>query len=444
VYIYYGKAAGEIDFANPSQVLYGPGDAAGGLFGASCAVMDYDGDGSNDLVVGSPSRAVGGLAGRGAVFIYKGAPSSPLPVSNSDILNPPAGTGTANMQFGYSLAIGDFDGNGKKDLAVGAIGTSTVVGAGIAGVPAATYTNAGRVFVYFANGSGAVQSVAPAVRTLLPPTGPTGTAASAGNYCGNPNLTNLPKPISNMNFGASLAAFPTRPKAAGILGTDLVVCAPGYTSVAQDFSGTSPATTGVGICYIYEGSVNVHGDGSSLAGEMSTCPTDDIRYWPAAAAGYPNNANFGSSMTVGVLPGSDNAPDLLICARQSRTNDVSQTQGAGSCYLYQQNADGSGNSAGGFDTYNPYHPNANARLTPLYVKAIDNPSGQIEGSIANQYSYFGQSVLVQDINNNGSSDLLVGEPWSDSRKAISGGNNPQATLGKDSGRVYILRGGFWP
>ncbi|NJL24585.1 MAG: hypothetical protein HC902_05055 [Calothrix sp. SM1_5_4] len=50
-------------------------------------------------------------------------------------------------------------------------------------------------------------------------------------------------------------------------------------------------------------------------------------------------------------------------------------------------------------------------------------------------SRFGMSVLMVDINNNSVLDLIIGEPSSD---------NPSGPtdLGADSGRVYVIRGGY--
>jgi hypothetical protein len=83
--------------------IHGP--SAGSGFGASLAVLgDVNGDGKADLAVGAP--------GAGAVQVLSGANGSPL----FAVTAPAAGTG-----FGSSVArVGDSNGDGHADLAVGA------------------------------------------------------------------------------------------------------------------------------------------------------------------------------------------------------------------------------------------------------------------------------------------------------------------------------------
>ncbi len=177
VYVYYGVAAGEIDFANPSQIVSAPGAQSGGRFGYSCLVMDYNADGQNDLIVGSPYRDV--VQGdRGAVYIYYGAASSALPSSNSATLNAPSAT--ASLLFGWALTKGDFDNNGFDDLAVGM--------PGLTGAAAAT----GGVYVFWAQNTTGV--VTPTNFTLLqPPNGAVGGGS-------NPHLANTQTANANLNL----------------------------------------------------------------------------------------------------------------------------------------------------------------------------------------------------------------------------------------------------
>jgi hypothetical protein len=106
-----------------------PGDpAAGDLFGNALAAGDFDGDGHDDLAVGVPYQdQVGGIVipSVGAVVLLRGIPTGIstaggfwLDRADSD------GVREADDYFGAALAAGDFDGDGKSDLAVGIRGAT--------------------------------------------------------------------------------------------------------------------------------------------------------------------------------------------------------------------------------------------------------------------------------------------------------------------------------
>lgn len=83
-------------------------------FGASLAADDFDGDGMDDLAVGAPRASFGS----GVVFIYAG--------STTGIATTPSATVTGSSNLGTRVAaIGDFDGDGYRDLA--ASGTQTEI-----------------------------------------------------------------------------------------------------------------------------------------------------------------------------------------------------------------------------------------------------------------------------------------------------------------------------
>ena len=80
--------------------------------GAALAVGEFNGDTMDDLVVGVP-----GEGGCGSVLIYAGPITSTNPmqvISSADI-----GSCTAGSTLGSSLTVGDFDGDGLDDLAIG-------------------------------------------------------------------------------------------------------------------------------------------------------------------------------------------------------------------------------------------------------------------------------------------------------------------------------------
>ena len=90
-------------------------------FGGALASADFDGDGFGDLAVGSPGEDVSGVAGAGVVHVFYGARRGLT--LHDDLFGQGftgvAGTREARQHFGAALAVGDFDGNGRDDLAVG-------------------------------------------------------------------------------------------------------------------------------------------------------------------------------------------------------------------------------------------------------------------------------------------------------------------------------------
>jgi hypothetical protein len=111
VYVYFG---GPTVDGNPDLVLHG--DA--GRFGDAVAAADLDGDGFQDIIVGAPLRSPGGR-----VFVFRGG--SGILDANSDwVLD---GTVAAG-RFGTTLATGDFDADGRADVAVGTLAAAPTNG----------------------------------------------------------------------------------------------------------------------------------------------------------------------------------------------------------------------------------------------------------------------------------------------------------------------------
>jgi hypothetical protein len=150
---------GENDQAGAVMVVRGSGDASlltatgakvwtqdtagilgsaesGDYFGYTLATGSFRAVGETDLAIGAPQETVGGSAGAGAVnVIYSAGPAGLAATGNQLWDQDSPGLGTAAQYrafFGSTLAVGDFDGDGRSDLAVTATGATIggVVGAG--------------------------------------------------------------------------------------------------------------------------------------------------------------------------------------------------------------------------------------------------------------------------------------------------------------------------
>jgi FG-GAP repeat len=92
-------------------------------FGSSFASADFDRDGLRDLAVGAPGEAVRRVRGAGAVTIVAGGPDR---LGGGRVVHQgdgrTAGRAERGDRFGATLALGDVDGDGRSDLAVGAPG----------------------------------------------------------------------------------------------------------------------------------------------------------------------------------------------------------------------------------------------------------------------------------------------------------------------------------
>ncbi len=108
VYVFSG-GTGELLYT-----LDTPNPEPGAWFGAAVAMGDMDGDGWADIAVAARLEDVGDNETQGRVYVFSGATGELILTIDSP--NPQA----ENGEFGFSLAMGDVDGDGRAEVIVGA------------------------------------------------------------------------------------------------------------------------------------------------------------------------------------------------------------------------------------------------------------------------------------------------------------------------------------
>ncbi|KPK47345.1 MAG: hypothetical protein AMJ77_03470 [Dehalococcoidia bacterium SM23_28_2] len=348
-----------------------PTPQEGANFGHSLAVGDVNNDGNADIAVGSYQEDVGGNADQGRAYVFSGADGSLL--FTLDTPNP-----QGDAYFGHSLAVGEVNGDGKPDIAVGAPmedvggnadqGRAYVFSGGDASLLLTLDTPGPQALSWFGYSlaMGDVNSDSKADIAVGAHTEDVAGTTDQGRVYvfsgadGSLLFTlDTPNPQAYAWFGVSVAV--------GEVNAD------GKADIAVGAYGEDVGGNGSqGRAYVFSGA-----DGSLLFTLDTPNP-----WW---------GSYFGRSLALGQV-NDDNKGDIAVGAVYE---DVGDNIDQGQAYVFS-GADGS----------------------PLFTLETPNPQA---------YANFGHSLAVGDVDDDGKADIAVGAPRED-------------VAHNDQGRAYVFSG----
>lgn len=415
VNVLYGRKNGpnssypDRSWSQDSEGLLGEAET-GDAFGHALATGDFNGDGYVDLAVGAPFEDVGDVASAGAVSILY-CSSVGLGVAGNQLwyqgLDGLPGTPGADDWFGYALATGDFNGDGRVDLAIG--------------VPHETvnaFTEAGAVQILFGSASGLSATAGPGTQYLHQDTSGVWGAAESGDHFGitlaagdidHDGRADLVVGIPQEKVGDALNAGAVQILFGGAAGAgahnQLITQGHiepemqvfpgvaetgdsfGWSVAAGDFDGDGFADVAIGVPYE-----------NLVAGDLSDAGV--VQILRGSAAGV---TAAGQQLLSQVLAESGDAFGFSVA-----TGDFNG-DGRADLAVGVVNEDVVNNSVSDAGAVDVFHGGAGALTysTSFFQGALGNEGYE---EMAEAFDRFGFVVASGDLNGDGRDDLLVGAP----------------------------------
>ncbi|MFJ4538733.1 VCBS repeat-containing protein [Streptomyces tibetensis] len=359
-----------------------PGTAeTGDAFGADSAYADFNGDGYDDLAVSSPMEDVDGDKDGGAVAVLWGSAQG---ITGKGVSIADAAP-TKHDRWGRNLAAGDFDGDGKADLAVG--NTSNVVHVLKGGISASGTAVKGRYSVKAPvqasdDGSGPLNITAGDVngdrRTDLVVDG---FETATGQYWNTNYL--LP------GTSSGLSAAGARPLKAGVITGIGDVNGDGYGDIVTgmhwnktDDGVTFPGASDGGKVWITYGAADGVGSTTGITQNTGNVPGSSEK-----------NDYFGYELDLGDVNGDD-YQDLVVGVAGE---DIGSVADAGQLVVLYGSAAGINTSSG----------------TQSFAQSTAGVPGSDEKG-----DFLGTDVKLDDVTGDGRADVLAGSFENDGDGAV--------------------------
>ncbi|MBZ9645084.1 FG-GAP and VCBS repeat-containing protein [Streptomyces sp. PSKA30] len=350
-----------------------PGSAeAGDAFGAETAYADFNGDGYDDVAVGSPGEDVGSDKDGGSLAILWGSASG-ITGKGVTVADPAP---TSHDYWGKNLAAGDFDGDGRADLAVGS-NTATI---------------------YVLKGGFSSSGTAGGRYTIKPPI--------MGTDAGGPlNLT-----AGNINGGPETDLVVDGYENSSEYGWNRNYYVPG-TASGLSISGAKTLKPGV-ITAI--GDIDADGYGDVVSGAYWNTTTEDGTPVPDSGKGgkvWVTHGSDGGPLTTsatgitqdtGNVPGTAEGNDFF-----GYELDLGDVNGDGYLDLAIGVAGENIGSAVNTGTVTVLYGSATGLNTGSGAQSFAQSTAGVPGSDEND-DHFGQDVKLDDVTGDGRADLVVG------------------------------------
>ncbi len=391
--------------------------------GWSLASADFDVDGYADVAVGVPLYDHGAATDSGAVIIVPGSANGPdlgAATTFAQGVNGVAGTRETNDAFGYSLAAGDFDGDGRPDLAIAARGEDTAAGNNIGYVHVLSSTELG-------------------IRTTSPEK--TFTSASIGAPTPAGDLLGFAMTVGDFDGDSVDDLAVSAPTADGFVG------APGQSGYVATVPGSATGIQAAQASIVHGNSAGI--DGSAGTGDWFGMQLDAADFdgdnHSELVVGVPMR-NIGAVTDAGVvhvLSGTDDG--ITSVGSQTFHQNVAGIgdQVEAVEYFGQSfdagdiNGDGHvdlvvgviGENTQGYDNAGAFHVifGTDSGLSGAGSKVYTRGSTDVAGEPGTDH-LMGASLVVRDFNGNDRADLAISVRGDDVL-----GNN-------DAGSIHLFRG----